>query len=295
MVERVLPRGFVVVVTGATSGIGLAAATELAGRGAIVIGVGRSLQRCQSAQELIQKAHPRARVTFKLADLSTQGQVRRLAAEIRGWVQSNQNGKIDVLVNNAAMVTNWYTTTEDGYEMQFAVNHLAPFLLTYELLPLLKVAPAARILTVSSNSHRRARIRWRDVMMRRSYNTLLAYKQSKLANVLFSAEYNRRYGASTPMRAYAIDPGLVNTDIGLKGTSGIVRWVWDRCRLKGNTPQQGAETVVFVATDPSAGGSMEVYWKNCQPVAPSKYAQQEEHAKRLWELSERLCGVTYAE
>lgn len=291
MKEQAMLENKVIVITGATSGIGFAAAKELAQKGAVVIGVGRSPERSQSAQEKIKATSPHGQVKFMLADLSSQQQIRQLAVEISEWLQKVGVAKIDVLVNNAGMVTTWYTATEDGYETQFAVNHLAPFLLTHELMPFLEAAPEARILTVSSNSHRRMRIKWRDVMLRRSYNTLLAYKQSKLANVLFSAEFNRRFAESTSLRAYAIDPGLVNTDIGLKGTGGIVRWVWERRQKGGTTPEKGAETVVFLALDPSVNGSQEVYWKDCRVVTPSKYSQREDEAQKLWQLSERLCGI----
>ncbi len=282
----------VIVISGATSGIGYAVALELAQKGAVLIGVGRSEERCERAERALKDASPHGQIKFLLADLSAQREVRGLAAEVASWVREKGFGRVDVLVNNAGMVTNWYTATEDGYEMQFAVNHLAHFLLTHELMPLLEAAPAARVLTVSSNSHRRARIHWRDVMMRRRYNTLLAYKQSKLANVLFSAEFNRRFAPATAMRAYAIDPGLVNTDIGLKGTGGVVHWVWQRRQKSGVSPEKGAETVVFVSVDPSVNGSQEVYWKDCRPESPSKYALREEEATRLWRLSERLCGIS---
>ncbi|MCC6147721.1 MAG: SDR family NAD(P)-dependent oxidoreductase [Anaerolineaceae bacterium] len=278
------------VVTGATSGIGFAAAQALAARGACVIGVGRSEARIAEAQAAILSNNPSAQLSFCMADLSSQRQVRALAAAIREKVAAATGG-LDVLVNNAGAVANWYTATEDGYELQFAVNHLAPFLLTHELLPLLRAAPAGRVVTVSSASHRNAHIHWGDVMLRRNYNTLKAYQQSKLANVLFSFELNRRLGADFHLRAYAADPGLVNTEIGLKGTSGIVRWVWERRRRGGTDPDHGAATVIFLAADPAVQASREVYWKNCRPLAPSRYAQREEEAARLWELSERLCGI----
>ena len=279
------------MITGATAGIGLAAVTAMAGKGAVVIGVGRSVERCRAAEAEIRSKFPQTRVQFFLADLSSQRQTRTLAADIQDWVIEQGYGRVDVLVNNAASVARVYTTTEDGYEMQLAVNHLAPFTLSHSLLPMLENAPAARILTVSSFSHRKMRICWRDIMFRRGYNTLLVYKQSKLANVMFSAEFNRRYGDSTAIQAYAIDPGLVNTEIGLKGTTRFAHWFWDRRRKKGTTPEKGAETVVYLAVDPSVSGSDEVYWKDCRPLAPSPYALREVEAKRLWELSARLCGI----
>ncbi len=279
------------VVTGATSGIGLAAAGELAGRGAHVIGLGRSERKVEEARAAILGRHPGAQLDFFLGDLASQRQVRELGETLRQFAEAKTGCKIDVLLNNAGTVANWYTATEDGYELQFAVNHLAPFLLTNLLLPQLQAAPSARVVTVSSRSHRRGRIHWKDVMLRKRYNTLTAYDQSKLANVLFTLELNRRLELGASVRAYAADPGLVNTEIGLKGTSGIVRWVWDLRRKKGADPGEGAATAVFLAADPSVEGSPEPYWKDCKPIPPGPRALDEEDAMRLWELSERLCGI----
>ncbi len=286
--------GKTIVVTGATAGIGHATARALAARGAYVIGVGRSATRGLEAHNAILADYPGANLFFLVADLSSQRQVRDLAAAIRARLASAGEPKIDVLVNNAGAVSSWYVATEDGYELQFAVNHLAPFLLTHELMPLLRQAPAARIITVSSGSHRRARMHWSDVMYHRRYSCLLAYKQSKLANVLFTFELNRRLGASSRLRAYAVDPWLVNTEIGMKGTGGIEQWVWRRRKTNGVSPEQGAATIVFLAADPSVEGSCEFYWKDCRPAQPSPYARRAEEAARLWALSERLCGIHWA-
>jgi retinol dehydrogenase 12 len=289
--SRALIHNHVIVLTGATSGIGLAAARKLAGS-ALVLGIGRSAERCRAAEQLIHDTVPEARFTCLTADLSSQQQIHTLVPQIEETLREHGCKKVDVLINNAGMVTNWYTATEDGYETQFAVNHLAPFLLTHLLLPLLQAAPAARVLTTSSNSHRAGRIHWNDVMLERRYNTLRAYQQSKLANVMFSYEFNRRFARSSPMRAYAIDPGLVNTRIGLKGTSGLVRWIWEKRRKRGVDPAQGARTLIHVAMDPSVQGSAEIFWKDCHPINPSGRAQSKEEAARLWELSERLCGIS---
>jgi NAD(P)-dependent dehydrogenase (short-subunit alcohol dehydrogenase family) len=278
-----------IVVSGATSGIGLATAKALAVRGAYVIGIGRSQERCAAAVERIGQAGGE-RVEFVTGDLASQRQVRALAAAVGVRAVEQSGGKIDVLINNAGAVASWYTATEDGYELQFAVNHLAPFLLTHELLDLLQAAPSARVLTVSSRSHRGMRMHWSDVMLRRFYNPLTAYRQSKLANVLFTCELNRRL-AGGRVRAYAIDPGLVKTEIGLKGTFGIVKWVWDWRRRGGADPEEAAQTSVFVAADPSVEASREVYWKKCKPLAPDPYTLREDEAARLWKLSERLCGI----
>jgi retinol dehydrogenase 12 len=284
--------GKTIVVTGATAGIGRAAVAAFAARGAQVIGVGRSAARCAEAQQSIQAKTPGARLSFFVADLSSQRQITDLAHRIRESVESVGAGKIDALINNAGAVSSWYTTTEDGYELQFAINHLAPFRLTYELMPLLRRAPAARVITTSSGSHYRSKMHWPDVMHRRHYNCLLAYKQSKLANVLFTLELNRRLGDESGVRAYAADPGLVNTEIGLKGTSGIARWVWEKRRAQGASPEQGATTLIFLATDPSVEDTYAGYWKDCRPTQPSQFARRNEEAARLWELSERLCGIS---
>ena len=285
--------GKTMVVTGATAGIGLAAARALVGRGAHVIGVGRSDERCRSARQMILEESPEASVSMLVADLSSQRQVRGLAADIRVLLQEAGDTKLDVLVNNAGTVSSWHKVTEDGYELQFAVNHLAPFLLTHELMPMLQQAPSARVLIVSSGSHYGTDMHWSDVMYRQHYNCLVAYKQSKLANVLFIAELNRRLGDQSSIRAYAVDPGLVNTEIGLKGTSGIENLVWQFRRSGGVTPEQGADTVVYLAGEPDIPASHRIYWKERTPLAPSNIALDEAEAARLWSLSERLCGVVW--
>jgi NAD(P)-dependent dehydrogenase (short-subunit alcohol dehydrogenase family) len=243
------------------------------------------------AQEEILASSPLAAVSYLTADLSSQQQIHNLSRQVQETLNEYEQKRVDVLVNNAAMVTNWYTATENGYETQFAVNHLAPFLLTNLLLPLLQQAPEARILTTSSMSHRNTRIHWKDVMLRHSYNTLKAYKQSKLANVLFTVEFNRRYAEKTSMRAFAVDPGLVNTNIGMKGTSGIVHWFWNKRRRKGVPPEKAARTIVYLALESDVREIPGVYWKDCRPVSPSRSALNETDAARLWQLSERLCGI----
>ncbi len=290
-----------IIITGATSGIGLAAATALAARGAHVIGLGRSGTRAAEARGAILAAHPQARITYLLADLGTQRQLARLSDELLALLQAEAGGRLDAFVHNAGTVSNWFTATEDGYELQFAVNYLAGFYLAHALWPALQAAPqapgfaGARVVLVSSKSHRGARMHWADVMYRRGYSTLTAYKQSKLANALLAVELDRRLRArGSPMRALAADPGLVNTEIGLKGTSGLVRWAWNLRRSGGKPPAYGARTVVYLAADAGVAKSPAVYWRNCRPVAPSRVAQDVDEGRRLWELSERLCGFEWA-
>lgn len=284
--------GKTILITGATNGIGLAAALGLAKMGAAILGVGRSNQRCIQTADQIRDASTNQKILFFTADLSSQRQVRRLGQEVIEYMDDH-GGNLDVLINNAGMVTTWYTASEDGYEMQFAVNHLASFLLTHELLPLLQAAPEARILTVTSRSHRRMRMFWNDVMMRRFYFILLAYKQSKLANVLFTIGLNQRFGENSHLRAFAVDPGLVNTTIALKNQPAFVQWVWNLRRKKGAPPSTGAKTLIHVASAPRLDPPDGVYWRHCRSIPPSRYAQRPQEVERLWTLSERLCGIEY--
>ena len=279
------------VLTGATSGIGLAAAHLLAEGGAFLIGVGRSTERCAQVESQLRSAHPQALIEYCVADLSMQVQVRRLALNIRAKLQAHQSKSLDGLINDAGMFTYWMTLTPEGFEMQWAVNHLAPFLLTHELLPLLKAAPAGRLVTVSSGSHYNTRLKWNDLQLRRGYNCLLAYKQTKLANVLFTTELNRRLGSKSTLRAFAADPGLVFTEMGFKGNPGLVRWIWKLRRRSGVTPQESAMGVVYLATEPTIQNSSEIYWKDCHPKSPNPYALDEDAARRLWNLSEQMCGI----
>jgi NAD(P)-dependent dehydrogenase (short-subunit alcohol dehydrogenase family) len=280
-----------VVVTGATSGIGLAVAELLASQGAYVIGVGRSVEHCREVESRLRAAHPEGRVVYCVADLSLQSQVREVAAQIREKIGSNGTSGLDGLVNNAGTFTYWLTLTPEGFEMQWAVNHLAGFLLTHELLPLLQEAPAARVVTVSSMSHYMGRMHWDDIQLRRRYNGLRAYRQTKLANVLFTLELNRRMGAQSSLRAFAADPGLVNTDIGAKGNPGFVGWLWKQRAAGGISPEKSARGLAYLVSEPSIQKTPEIYWMHGVPKKPGKRALDEASARRLWALSEQMCGI----
>jgi NAD(P)-dependent dehydrogenase (short-subunit alcohol dehydrogenase family) len=280
-----------IVVTGATSGIGLAAAEELLGMGASIVGVGRSEQRCREAEKRLHAIDPEAQVTYCLADLSLQSQVKKLAQDIRKIISSNGKSSLDGLINDAGTFTYWMTLTPEGFETQWAVNYLAPFLLTHELLPLLQAAPLARVVTVSSGSHYSARMNWEDIQLRHHYNGLKAYGQTKLANVLFTLALNRRLGEDSTIRAFAADPGLVKTDIGLKNTPALARWVWLRRRSGGIKPEESAKGVVYLVSEPSIQDSQEIYWKHCKAKPASKRALDISDAERLWRLSEQMCGI----
>ncbi len=292
-----------ILITGATSGIGLAAAEELAARGWQILGVGRSPERCRQADAAIRGGCPEARLAWLCADLATQADVRRLASEASAWLAA-AGLPLDVLLNCAATVRSWYTATPDGYEMQSAVNHLAGYLLARLLQPQLAASPLARVLTVSSASHKGVQIRWGDIMNRRRYSCLRAYQQSKLCNVLFTREFNRRAANSqpdascdpvapdgTPVRAIAVDPGLVRTEIGSKWTGGLIARFWNQRRRHGISAWQAAAGIVWLCKQAPDWQPADDYYQNCEPAATSRAARDPDAAARLWELSARLCGL----
>ena len=279
-----------IVITGASSGIGLAAAMEFAQKQMNIIGIGHDPKRSELALAQIQAAAPGANVRFLNADFMQQREVLRIADEVEQILLSEFNGTLDVLVNNAGCVRSWYTTTEEGYEQQFALNHLAGFLLTYRLLPYLRRA-GGRVLMTGSESHKHMKVRWNDVMLSNGYNPLTAYKQSKLCNILFARGLNNRYHAEG-IHAYVVDPGLVCTDIGNKNTGGLVNWIWQRRKKHGACPQVPAKTYVYlVEVEPAP---QDLYFYRCKP---NRYSREvtKENADRLFQLSEQLCGVTYPE
>jgi NAD(P)-dependent dehydrogenase (short-subunit alcohol dehydrogenase family) len=276
------------IITGATSGIGLAVAKALCADGVRIIGIGRAQERCDAARKAVLQAVPDAGIRYLVADLSSQAEVTAVADEAAAIVKAECGGRLDALILNAGGVRNWYTTTADGYELQFALNHLSGFLLTARLLPLLRSAQGRVILT-GSKSHKLMRVHWRDVMYKKHYSCLMAYKQSKLCNVLFAAELNRRYAPD--VRAYVVDPGLVNTEIGRKQTSGIVAWFWAKRGKHGTPPEVPARTYAMLvkAETPPEG----LYFYDCHETKCSREALSEADAKRLFTLSNQLCGYCF--
>jgi NAD(P)-dependent dehydrogenase (short-subunit alcohol dehydrogenase family) len=247
------------VVTGATSGIGFSAAQALAGQGASVIGTGRSIERSHQAQIQINRFNPDNPSIYLTGDLSLQSQVRALAESIQELLLQSGKNYLDGLVNNAGTFSNWQNLSPEGFETQWAVNHLAPFLLTLKLIPLLKAAPYARIITVNSGSHSGTHLNWEDIQLHRHYEGLRAYSQTKLANILFTCALNTRLAGCSTVRAFAVDPGLVKTDIGLKGTSILVQRFWKVRRAMGIPPEMPARGIVSMLEKPASFSSSENY------------------------------------
>lgn len=277
-----------VVITGATSGIGLAVTGELLSLGYRVLGIGHSEKNCKTAMDTLNAQFKHSELVFFTADLMQQRQVNRVAEDVCRYLDEHCGGQLYALINNAGCVRRWYATTEEGYEQQFALNHLAGFLLTYRLLPYLKKAHG-RILFTSSASHKGLNIHWKDVMMKDGYNPLLSYKQSKLCNLLFAKELNSRLAAEG-IRAYAVDPGLVKTDIGLKQTGGLVSFVWSLRKKHGQPPAVPAKTFTHLCEQELKPDGL--YYFNCLERDYSRHVN-ERNAKLLFELSEQLCGIDY--
>lgn len=277
-----------VVITGATSGIGFAVCHELAASNYSIVGVGRSDENCKKALELLKKEYPDVPIVFFSGDLSRQIEVLRVSNEIRAYIEAKCNGQLYGLINNAGCVRSYYMTTEDAYEYQFAVNHLASFLLTYYLMECL-IKSKGRIIMTSSGSHKRMKMHWNDIMFKHGYNPLLVYKQSKLANLLFAYGLNDRF-ANHGISAYGIEPGLVKTDIGFKNTGGLVKTVWKFRKREGVSADIPAKIYSFLLNQAEAPKGL-YYDKSGE----AEYSRQvnKENADRLWALSEQLCGVRW--
>lgn len=266
------------VISGATSRIGFETTKQLAAGGMRVIGIGREREACRRAEDEFGRPGRHAEVRFMAVDFSSLGNVRQAAAVIR---EELPGGRLDRLIHNAVALSSRYIGTEDGYELQFAVNYLAAFLLTQELLPCLVRPQDGRVIAVSSGSHRRAEIAWRDPMLRRRYSGLKAYGQSKLALVLFTQELNRRVACRFPLRAIGIEPGFVDAAIG-----------GSRPNDKSLSPADAATSIVRLAAEPSSSIPAD-YWRLGRPAEPSLYARSAAAGLRLWRLSEKLIGADF--
>jgi NAD(P)-dependent dehydrogenase (short-subunit alcohol dehydrogenase family) len=275
-------KGKTVLITGASSGIGLEAAVRIASLGASVVLTARDTLKADAAQAEVRRRSGSAEVGAMICDLSSLAATRALALEFR-----ETHPRLDVLVNNAGTVSPSRVMTADGLELTFAVNHLAHFLLTNLLLDLLRASGPARIVNVSSIAHRNATMDFDNLQFERGGYTLLrAYSRSKLANVLFTRELARRLGDSA-VTANCLHPGAVSTNI-WSHASWYLQPFLQLGRLLMISPATGGETIVHLATSPEVAGRSGGYYEKKQRVAPSALADDPGVAKRLWEESERL-------
>jgi NAD(P)-dependent dehydrogenase (short-subunit alcohol dehydrogenase family) len=272
------------LVTGANSGIGKVTAKELAAGGASVIMVSRNRDKGEAARDEIVRKTGNENVDLMIADFSDLSQIRRLAANVKA-----KYARLHTLVNNAGTFVDKRTGAVDGYETTFTVNHLGYFLLTVDLLDLLKSSAPARIVNVASDAHNRGHIHFDDLNLENGYGGWKAYCQSKLANVLFTYELARRL-AGTGVTANCLHPGVVGTSLfnGVGGLAGkIVRLFTPFMR----TPEKGADTMIWLASATEVAGVTGKYFADRKERATNPESYDMSVAAQLWEVSERMCSL----
>jgi NAD(P)-dependent dehydrogenase (short-subunit alcohol dehydrogenase family) len=277
-------QGKVCVITGATSGIGLAAAEALARLGGRIVLVGRNPERGGRALDRLRRRAPSAQASIHYADLERMGEVRRLGAELRA-----AHGRVDVLVNNAGAQFERRGLTEDGLERTFALNHMAYFLLTHELRERLAAAAPARVINVASEAHEGARLDFSDLNLEHGYSGWLAYSRSKLANILFTRELADRLRPAG-VTANAVHPGFVASRFGYNNP-GLFRIRLFLAKRLAISPKEGAKTIVCLATAPELASATGGYYVRSTMADPSQAAQDAAAARRLWELSNEIAGI----
>lgn len=278
----------VAVVTGASSGIGREMARALAQNGATVLAISRGSGEGERVVEELRSATGNEDLHFFPADLSSLQDVRDVAARVRG-----RTDRIDLLLNNAGAYFAQRRTTADGYEATFALNHLAPFLLTHLLLEPLLRSERGRIVATASEASRAGRLRLDDPMLERGYSAWAAYGQSKLANIAFTTALARRL-EGTPVTANAFHPGFVDSGFG-SGSAMMNRLLRLAARLVARTPEKGAETGVYLALSPAVAGVSGGYFADRRRIRAKAPARDPEVTERLWTVSEQLVGLTEEE
>ena len=268
-------KGKKVLITGATDGIGKQTAIELAKLGAAIIIHGRHSYKGKQVQEEVRAASDNENISYEPADLSSLSQVKKLAAVI-----NEKYGRLDVLINNAGVFMRGQTYSEDGIEMTFAVNHLAHFALSLQLLPSLMMAKQGRIITVSSIAHTNGpRIDFTDLQEINSYIDYSAYALSKLANVLFSNELAERL-RGTHITSNSLHPGVISTKL-LQAGFGI----------SGSPVEEGCKTSIYLASESSLAEASGKYFSGSAEADSSPFSYDPGTRRNLWSLSEELCEI----
>ena len=281
--------GKTVFVTGAASGLGEETVRALASKGAAVVMAGRDQAKLEDAKKRVLEKVPEAKLSFVLFDLGSLASIREgVAAYLEG------EPALDVLINNAGVMACPEGKTADGFETQFGTNHLGHFLLTELLTPLLRksaeMGRGPRVVIVSSLAHEHGKMHWDDLHFDKSYNSVTAYNQSKLANVLHARELAKRL-SGTGINVYSLHPGVINTELARHLDSWYERATLAVARPFLKTPLQGAQTSIFCCVDESVAGDSGKYYSGCKEKRPAKAARNEADQQRLWELSERLVGL----
>ena len=277
-------KGKVVVITGATSGIGQVAAEKLAGMGARIVQVARSRERGQAALKRLQDLNPGISHTLHYADLLRVSEMKRVAAAIAA-----AEPRIDVLINNAGAMFGSRQVTEDGLERTFALNHVSYFVLTDGLRERLVGSAPARIVNTASDAHESATLDFDDLQSSKSFRGFKVYSRSKLCNILFTRELARRL-AGTGVTANSLHPGFVATRFGDE-SGGLFAMAVRMAKLFALSPEQGAETLVYLASSAEVAGLTGEYFHKCRAIVPSREAQNDANAQRLWKETAKLVGL----
>ncbi|MBI3558162.1 MAG: SDR family oxidoreductase [Deltaproteobacteria bacterium] len=272
------------LITGANSGVGLATAMALAKNGARVVLACRDTQRGQAALETIRANTGSRKLELMLLDLGRLQSIRDFAAEFK-----KKHNRLDVLVNNAGAMLAKRTTTHDGFETTFGVNHLGPFLLTNLLLEVLKASHPARIVNVASGAHSFGWMDFGDLQGERFYLGFKAYSQSKLANIIFTCELAERLKGSG-VTANCLHPGMVDSNFA-NPKAGSFHWLGKLIRPLMVTIEQGADTAVYLATSPDVEGVSGKYFYKRKAVKSSRKSRSKSAANKLWAISEKLTGL----
>ena len=281
-------QGKVCIVTGATAGIGEVTALELARMGATVVVISRSEAKCRATVDRIRAETGNAKVDYLVADMASQASIRAVAGAFRAKYE-----RLDVLVNNAGMYFAQRAESVDGIEQTWALNHLGYFLLTDLLRDMLVASAPSRVVSVSSGAHMGGKINFADVEGKQKYSGWAAYAQSKLANILFTAELARQL-EGTGVSANSLHPGFVASNFAMNNMTGARSLLIPVFRLlqmaTAISPEKGAQTNIFLASSPAVEGVTGRYFAKSKAVTPSAAAQDMAAARKLWELSEKMVG-----
>lgn len=277
-------KGKVVVITGATSGIGEIAAQRLAGMGARVVLVARDAARGQKTLTRLPSVGPGSPHSIHYGDLSRISESKRVAAEIAA-----AEPRIDVLINNAGALFGTRRLTADNLEETFATNHMAYFVLTLGLKPSLLAGAPSRIVSTASDAHKGYTLDFDDLQGEKGYSAIRAYGRSKLCNILFTRELARRW-SGTGITANCLHPGFVATRFG-DASGGFLSSIMRVAKLFAITPQKGAETIVYLASSADVAGAGGEYFYKCRPATPTAGGRDDAAANRLWNESAKLAGI----
>jgi NAD(P)-dependent dehydrogenase (short-subunit alcohol dehydrogenase family) len=282
--KRLDLEGKTCVITGATSGIGEVAAERLAAMGARLVLIARDRARGEATLRRLRTRAPGAAHRVHYADLMRIAEVKRVAAEIAA-----QERRIDILINNAGAIFSFRRLTAERLERTFALNHMAYFVLSHGLREALVAAAPARVVNTASAAHQRAKLDFEDLQFARAYDGVSAYRRSKLCNILFTRELSRRW-VGTGITVNCLHPGFVASNFG-RESGGLLPFVLRAAQVFAISSEEGAETIVYLASSPEVADVSGGYFFRCRPTPPAPQAEDDNAARRLWQESAKLAGI----